>query len=125
MKYEYEDLERMAVEAIQKHKLFFIDDLMAYLPCARSTFYLKGLDKSDIIKDAINKNRILAKIDLRKEWRFSNNAALQMGLYKLLATDDELQRLSTHKFDSYQRDIDEEEARRFEDIPKIVWVKSE
>jgi len=125
MKYEYDDLESMAVEAIQEHKLFFIDDLMAYLPCARSTFYQKGLDKSDTIKDAINKNRILAKIDLRKEWRFSNNAALQMGLYKLLATEDELQRLSTHKFDSYQRDIDEEEARRFEDIPKIVWVKSE
>jgi uncharacterized protein involved in type VI secretion and phage assembly len=125
MRHEYEDLERIAIEAIEKHKLFFTDDVMAYLPCARSTFYHKGLDKSDAIKDAINKNRVLAKVDLRKEWRFSNNAALQIGLYKLLATEDELQRLSTHKFDSHQRELEEEEARRFADIPKIVWVKSE
>jgi len=123
MKYEYHDLEQMAVEAIQKNKLFFTDDLMAYLPCSRATYYHKGLDKSDAIKDAINKNRILAKVDLRKEWRFSNNATLQISLYKLLATEDELQRLSTHKFDNAAKELEEDEARRFDDIPKVIWVK--
>ena len=53
MAYNPKDLEIKALEAIEKNKLFFIDDVCAYLPCTRATFYNLELDKLKI-KNLIN-----------------------------------------------------------------------
>ena len=58
-----------------------------------------GLDKMGIIKDALKKNRISTKKELRNKWREGENATTQVALYKLLADKDEFQRLASSHID--------------------------
>jgi hypothetical protein len=94
MPYDKKKLEKQSLEAIAKHKLFFIDDIISYLPCSRATFYNYGLDKLDTIKDELTKQKTELKVAMRSKWYKSDNATLQMGLMKLVSTDEELRKLS-------------------------------
>lgn len=94
MAYNYKDLERQSVAAIEKHKLFFIADIIAYLPCVSSTFYDFELEKSEAIKTALLKVKTEIKVSMRSKWYKSENPTLQMGLMKLISTDEELKKLS-------------------------------
>ena len=112
MAYNTEDLLKTALEAIDKHKLFFIEDIIAFLPCHKSTFYEHFPNESDNYKrmfDELEKNRIELKVSMRSKWYKSNAPALQMALMKLIASPDELKRLSmqynennnTHKVEGF------------------------
>ena len=94
MAYKYKKLEKQAVEAIEKFKLFFTEDVVCYLPCCRTTFYNLKLNESDSIKEALTKEKTKLKVSLRRKWYLSNNATLQMGLMKLLSSDKELKKLA-------------------------------
>ena len=83
-----------AKEVIVKHKLFFIDDICAFLPISRTTFYDWGFDKSDELKELLETNRVSLKVSMRSKWYTSNAPALQMALMKLIASPDELKRLA-------------------------------
>jgi hypothetical protein len=97
MAYNSKELEKKALEAIEKNKLFFIDDVIAYLPCSRATFYNLELEKLDTIKDALTKVKTEIKVSMRSKWYKSENPTLQMGLMKLIASPDELKQLAmTH-----------------------------
>jgi hypothetical protein len=97
MAYNPKELETKALEAIEKNKLFFIDDVIAYLPCSRATFYNLELEKLDTIKDALTKVKTEIKVSMRSKWYKSENPTLQMGLMKLIASPDELKQLAmTH-----------------------------
>ena len=93
MAYDTENLKKQSLEAIEEHSLYFISDVIACLPCSKQTFYDHGLDKIDDIKKALDKNKIVAKIELRKKWLKSDNATMQMGIMKLLSEDEELKKL--------------------------------
>lgn len=95
MAYKTEELEKKSLEAIDKHKLFFIEDIVAYLPCDKSTFYNHKLHELDTIKDALEKNKVEIKTSMRSKWYKSDNPTLQMGLYKLIGTEQEAERLGT------------------------------
>lgn len=97
--YRVEDLEKEALALIEARQLVFIDDVCAYMSCGRSTFYNNNLDKMDSIKEALTKVKVSKKIALRSNWEESTNATLQMGLYKLLATPEELAALSMQHID--------------------------
>lgn len=92
--YKKTELEKLSLEAIEKHKLFFIEDIIAYLPCCSATFYNHELEKLETIKDALKKVKTDIKVSMRSKWYKSDNATLQMGLMKLLSTDEELRKLS-------------------------------
>jgi hypothetical protein len=94
MPYDKKKLEKQSLEAIAKYKLFFIDDIISYLPCSRATFYNYALDKLDTIKDELTKQKTELKVAMRSKWYKSDNATLQMGLMKLVSTDEELRKLS-------------------------------
>ena len=79
-KYTNEDLEKLSVDAIEKNKLFFIQDLIAYLPIGSSQFYNRNLEKSESIKEAMNNMRTIVKVSMRSKWYKSTNATLQMGI---------------------------------------------
>lgn len=97
MAYDKKKIFEQAKEAIVKNKLFFIDDIIAYLPCSRSTFYEWEMEKSDELKELLNQNRTTLKVSLRSKWYTSNAPALQMALMKLIASPEELRKLSmTH-----------------------------
>ena len=97
MAYDTKELEAQALDAIGKYKLIWIEEVVSYLPCARSTFYDNELDKSDTIKAAILKNRTDLKIGLRKKWYESENATTQIALYKLIGTESESDRINSQK----------------------------
>jgi len=95
MSYKKKELEKIALEAIKDDDdILFVRDLVSALPCSRSTFYNHKLDKLDTIVDAIEKNRISLCRELRGNWRKSENPTLQTNLYKLIADDDEADRLN-------------------------------
>ena len=102
MKYEIDELFKQACELTEKHKLLFVEDIIALLPCAKSTFYTKfpeGSDYLNAIKEIIDRNRVTIKVGMRKKWHDSDNATLQLALYKLLANPQELAALTNYKQD--------------------------
>ena len=97
MAYKTEDLLNTAIEQIKKHKLFFIEDIIAFLPCRKSTFYEHFPNDSDYYKrmfEELEQNRTELKVSMRSKWYKSNAPALQMALMKLIATPEELKKLS-------------------------------
>lgn len=94
MAYKTKDLEKQSLKAIEQHKLFFIEDVVSFLPCDKSTFYAHKLHESDAIKEALNKQRTAVKVSMRSKWFKSDNATLQVALMKLIATDDERKKLA-------------------------------
>ena len=112
MAYDEKELEQAAIDAIYEHNLIYIEEVCAFLPCSRATFYVLKLGKLDTIKEAINKVKISKKTSLRDKWGTSDNATLNVALYKLLGNDDELSRLNNG--DSSKR----EEQKKIELAPK-------
>jgi hypothetical protein len=94
MAYKTDELEKQALEAIEKHKLFFIEDIVSYLPCDKTTFYAHKLHESNAIKDALLEVKTNLKVSMRSKWFRSENATLQLALMKLLSNDEELRKLS-------------------------------
>jgi hypothetical protein len=94
MAYDRNKVFEQAKEVIVKHKLFFIDDIIAFLPISKSTFYEWKLEQSDELKDLLNINRTELKVSMRSKWYKSNAPALQMALMKLIASPEELRKLS-------------------------------
>ena len=99
MAYKTEELEKQALEAIEKYKLFFIEDIVSYLPCNKTTFYEHKLNESNAIKDALTKVKTEIKVSMRSKWYKSDNPTLQMGLMKLIGTDEERKKLSQNHTD--------------------------
>jgi hypothetical protein len=94
MAYDRNELETMAIEAIKKNKLFFIQDVIAYLPCTSSTFYNIGLEKSETIKEALLEVKTNIKVSMRSKWYMSEQPTLQLALMKLISSEEELRKLS-------------------------------
>ena len=97
MAYNTEDLFNTAIEQIKKHKLFFIEDIIAFLPCRKSTFYEHFPNDSDYYKkmfEELERNRTELKVSMRSKWYKSNAPALQMALMKLICTDEERKKLA-------------------------------
>ena len=100
MAYKTEDLFNTAIEQIKKHKLFFIEDIICFLPCSKPTFYEHFPNESNYYKtmfEELERNRTELKVSMRSKWYKSNAPALQMALMKLICNDDERKMLSmTH-----------------------------
>ncbi len=94
MAYDTETLERKAVTAIKKHNLVFIEEVVAYLPCDKTTFYTHKLHENNVIKELLEKNKIERKGQLREKMYQAENPTAWVALYKLIGTDDEAGRLS-------------------------------
>ena len=122
MAYKTEDLLKTALEAIEKHKLFFIEDIIAFLPCSKPTFYEHFPNESNNYKtmfDMLETNRTTLKVSMRSKWYTSNAPALQMALMKLIATPEELKKLSMQFVESENNNKNEIS------IKPIDWTKSD
>ena len=125
MAYDRVKIFEQAKEMIVKHKLFFVDDIVAFLPCSKSSFYEfypDGSDELDELKELLNVNRTTLKVSMRSKWYTSNAPALQMALMKLIATPEELKKLSMQFVESENtnKNIDagkltDEEIKRIND----------
>jgi hypothetical protein len=95
-----EDWEAQCLQLIAQHKLYKIVDLVAYLPISRGWFYQLGLNKLDSLKKAFENEKIRLKVSLRAKM-MNGSGSERIALYKLLADEDELRRLtrSEHKIE--------------------------
>jgi len=100
---EKDKLFEQALKIAKDKRLIFIDEIVAYLPISRETFYTYwplGSDNLDKIKRVINDNKIDIKQGLREKWYESDNATLQMALYKLTAREEERKKLAMSYVDN-------------------------
>jgi formyltetrahydrofolate synthetase len=117
MPYDRSKIFEQAKEAIEKNKLTFMDEVPDFLPCSRSTFYSyfpDGSDELDSFKRLISTNRTKIKTSLRSKWYKSNAPALQLALYKLIATPEE------HK--ALQMVYNDHTSKGEKITPPIQWV---
>jgi hypothetical protein len=103
MAYDKKKIFDQAKEMIVKHKLFFIEDIVAFIPCSKNYFYDHfpvNSNEYDELKGLLEINRTELKVSMRSKWYKSNAPALQMALMKLIATPDELKKLSMQYIES-------------------------
>jgi hypothetical protein len=97
MAYDRNAIFKKAMTAIEKHKLFFILDVVAFLPIRSSSlyeFFPLGSEEMDSIKEALESNKIEVKVSLRKKFYEGDRSAELLALYKLICTPEERQALS-------------------------------
>lgn len=95
-------LEEKALKILEKKKdIYFFNDLATELGYARQYLYDIGFspDKNDIIKAALDENKKNVKRGLRNKWYNNNNPTVQIALYRLLADEEELNRLNNTKLE--------------------------
>ena len=97
MAYDKNKIFEQAKEVTVKNKLFFIEDIVAFLPCSKNYFYdhfPPDSNEYDELKALLDTNRTTLKVSMRSKWYTSNAPALQMALMKLIATPEELKKLA-------------------------------
>lgn len=97
MSYSKTEIINLALNAIRDHDLVFISEVAAYLPCDKKTFYNKKLHELHSIKEALEANKIERKRELREKWYKSDNATVQIALYRLLSDEEENDKLNGGK----------------------------
>ena len=102
MTYDKTKILKQAKEAIDKHKLFFIEDIVAFLPLSKPTFYdFFPLDSNELndIKGMLEENKIKVKVSIRSKLHKGNKAPELIALYKLICTDAERKALSMQQIE--------------------------
>jgi len=90
-----EECISICLEAIEKDPdITNISELCISLPFSSAHFYDLELQKVESIKKAIDANKVKLKKGLKKNWKDSTNPTLQLAVFKLNATDEELKALS-------------------------------
>jgi hypothetical protein len=110
MAYDRVKIFEQAKEMIVKHKLFFVEDIVSFLPCAKPTFYEFFPPESNELnelKELLETNRVSLKVSMRSKWYTSNAPALQMALMKLIASPEELKKLSMQYIESDNKNRNE------------------
>jgi DNA-binding transcriptional regulator YbjK len=103
MAYDKNKIFEQAKEVIIKNKLFFIEDIVAFLPIAKKTYYEYfpiDSNESNELKALLETNKTTLKVSMRSKWYTSNAPALQMALMKLISTPEELKKLSMQYVES-------------------------
>lgn len=118
MAYKKEDLIKQALQAIKKHKLIFIEEVVSFLPCSVATFYNYKLEELETIKSEIQANKINIKTKLRTRWQDVDNSALNIALYKLCATKEELGILSVQQQKDKEPATNENKGKTVEELEK-------
>lgn len=97
MAYDTDKLYGQAKDAITENNLFFIEDVVAFIPCSKSTFYKyfpDGSDELDILKDLLEQNKITTKSSIRAKLYKSDRASELLALYRLICTTEEHRKLN-------------------------------
>lgn len=95
--YDKNKLFEQSKEAIEKNNLFFIEDIVAWLPCTKATFYEYfpvGSDELNELKGMLEVNKIRTKSSIRAKLFRSEKAGELLALYRLICTPEERRMLN-------------------------------
>lgn len=102
MAYDRAKIYETALEAIKANNLFFIEDIVAWLPCSKPTFYeFFPVDSNEFntLKDLLDTNKIRTKSAIRSKLFKGEKAAELLSLYRLICTNEERQMLNQQYID--------------------------
>lgn len=102
MAYNQEEIYNLSIKSIEEENLYFIEDVISFLPISKPTFYdyfKVDSDELNYIKELLDGNKIRMKVKLRKKLSDGDKAAEILALYKLIATDEERKALSMQHVD--------------------------
>ena len=97
MAFDRDKLYQQAETAIKENNLFFIEDIIAFIPCSKQTFYdyfPVGSDEMDDLKDLLEQNKIRTKSAIRAKLYKSPKASELLALYRLICTPEERKMLN-------------------------------
>jgi hypothetical protein len=97
MAYDREEIITQAIRVIDDEQITRVTDLVAYLPISRATFYGWELDKLDILDEKVKDLKISLKNKMKRKWVEGDNPALQIAAFKLIAEDDEVDKVTLTK----------------------------
>lgn len=92
MAFDRDKLYQQAKTAITENNLFFIEDIVAFIPCSKPTFYEHfPIDSNELnnLKDLLEQNKIRTKSSIRAKLYKSPKAAELLALYRLICTPEE------------------------------------
>ena len=95
--FDRDKLYQQAQTAITENNLFFIEDIIAFIPCSKQTFYdyfPVGSDEMDDLKGLLEKNKIRTKSAIRAKLYKSPKASELLALYRLICTPEERKMLN-------------------------------
>lgn len=121
MAYDRKKIFEQAKEVIVKHKLFFVEDIIAFLPCDKTTFYRffeVENNEYNTLKEMLETNRIELKVSMRSKWYKSESATLQLALMKLISTDEERRKLSIN----YNENINTNQEKKLPEWFNDEWT---
>jgi hypothetical protein len=117
MAYEKKKLYSQAIDVIERNNLFFIEDIVAFLPCDKTTFYKYFPPNSlelDNLKSKLDTNKIRTKSAIRAKLYKGTKASELIALYKLICTDDERRALQMNYVEN--KHILEENRKTIDDL---------
>jgi hypothetical protein len=121
MAYKKSKLLETAKEAIEKNNLFFIEDIVAWLPCDKTTFYRHFPVESNeynTLKGMLEVNKTKTKSAIRAKLFKGNKASELLALYRLIATPEEHQKLN-------QSYVDHTTKGKSLNLPISTWTKED
>lgn len=129
--YDKDKIFEQAKQVATDKKLLSVTDIVDFLPLARSHFYNyfpDGSPELEELRKILDGNKIAIKTSLRAKWYNSDNATLQMALYRLAASPEEHRALNQHYIDHtskgnevYNKVIDLSSVMDFD---KLIELKS-
>lgn len=105
--YDKKELIVTAKKAIKENNLFFIEDIVAWLPCVKSTFYEyfpADSDEMDELKAMLEENKIKTKSAIRAKLFRSDKAGELLALYRLICDSDERRMLNQQYIEMEAKD---------------------
>ncbi len=103
MAYDKKKIYEQAKTEIVKNNLFFIEDIVAFLPCDKTTFYRffpVDCNEYHILRELLETNKIKTKSSIRAKLYKSEKAAELLALYRLIATPEEHRLLNQQYIES-------------------------
>lgn len=97
MAFDRDKLYQQAETAIKENNLFFIEDVVAFIPCSKPTFYEHfPIDSNELnnLKDLLERNKIRTKTAIRAKLYKSPKASELLALYRLICTPEERKMLN-------------------------------
>lgn len=107
MAYKKDKLYKEATDAAKKHNLFFIEDIVSWLSCGKTTFYKYFPEESNELNELkviLDSNKIRTKSIIRAKLFKGEKAAELLALYRLICTPEEHQKLNQQYIDHSSKD---------------------
>jgi len=102
MAHDRNKIYEQAQEAIKANNLFFVEDIVAFIPISKPTFYeFYPLESNELntLKALLEENKVKTKSAIRKKLFKSEKAAELLALYRLICTKEEHQLLNQQYID--------------------------